>query len=154
LAVGSKKWAVLTPQICLNKYAIKQLNNHAMDRSFKDLIGFQKAYKLAMKIFELSKQFPIEEKYSLTDQMRRSSRSVCVNIAEAYRKRLYVKHYLSKLTDSDGEYSETIVWVNFAKDCHYITSETVSELEQEYEEVGRLIGNMINHPEKFGVKML
>lgn len=122
-------------------------------RNFKDLIVFQKAYKLAMQIFELSKTFPREEKYSLIDQMRRSSRSVCANIAEAYRKRLYPKYYISKLTDSDGECSETIVWINFAKDCKYIIGEIVLQLEQAYEEVGRLIGAMIKNPEKFGVKI-
>jgi four helix bundle protein len=74
-----------------------------MDTGFKSLLAYQKSYDLAMKIFELTKDFPKEEKYSLTDQIRRSSRSVCANIAEAYRKRLYCKHYVMKLTDADGE---------------------------------------------------
>ena len=124
-----------------------------MDRGFRDLIVFQKVYKLAMQIFELSKSFPKEEKYSLTDQIRRSSRSVCANIAEAYKKRLYFKYYTSKLTDSDGECGETTVWINFAKDCNYISMEIASELEKEYEEIGRLFGHMMQHPEKFGVKI-
>ena len=73
-----------------------------------------------MEIFHLSKKFPLEEKYSLTDQIRRSSRSVCVNIAEGYRKRIYPKHFTSKMTDADAEASETCVWLDFAKDCNYI----------------------------------
>ena len=76
---------------------------------YKDLIAYQKSFKLAMEIFELSKRFPVEEKYSLTDQIRRSSRSVCANMAEAYRKRRYVNHFISKLTDCDVENSETNV---------------------------------------------
>lgn len=82
--------------------------------SFKKLLAYQKAFELSMEIFELSKSFPKEETYSLTDQIRRSSRSVCVNISEAYRKRLYPKHFTSKLTDSDCENSETQVWLDFA----------------------------------------
>ena len=124
-----------------------------MDAGFKSLLAYQKSYGLAMKIFELTKAFPKEEKYSLTDQIRRSSRSVCANIAEAYRKRLYCKYYVMKLTDADGECSETNVWVNFAKDCCYMTKETAIELEKGYNEVGMLIGYMINQPEKFGVKI-
>ncbi|HYQ56532.1 MAG TPA: four helix bundle protein [Draconibacterium sp.] len=81
---------------------------------FKNLIAYQKAFKLAMDTFEVSKTFPKEEKYSLTDQIRRSSRSTCTNIAEAYRKRCYPKHFLSKLTDSDSENSETATWLDFA----------------------------------------
>jgi len=87
---------------------------------FEDLIAFRKAYANAMLIFETSKAFPTVEKYSLTDQIRRSSRSVCANIAEAYRKRRYPKHFISKLTDADGENSETAVWIKFAFDCKYI----------------------------------
>jgi four helix bundle protein len=124
-----------------------------MNTGFKSLLAYQKSYELAMKIFELTKDFPKEEKYSLTDQIRRSSRSVCANIAEAYRKRLYCKHYIMKLTDADGECSETSVWVDFAKDCCYMTKEIAIDLGKGYNEVGMLIGYMINQPEKFGVKV-
>jgi four helix bundle protein len=115
----------------------------------KDLRVFQSAYHLAMEIFHLSKSFPPEEKYSLTDQIRRSSRSVAVNIAEGYRKRQYPKMFVNKLSDSDGEATETQVWLNFAKDCGYISIETHQKLTNDYENVGRMLGNMILHPEKF-----
>jgi len=124
-----------------------------MKGGFKELLAYKLAYELAMTIFKISEQFPKEERYALTDQIRRSSRAVCANIAEGYRKRLYIKHYISKLTDADGECSETIVWLNFAKDCNYISVEKMQELEQRYEEVGKLIAYMMNNPEKFGVKL-
>ncbi len=120
-----------------------------MKFGFRQLKVYQKAYKLAMEIFEMSKKFPVEEKYSLTDQIRRSSRAVCSNIAEAYRKRRYPKHFTSKITDSDAEASETVVWLDFAMDCNYISSETHDRLEKEYEEVGKMLGSMADHPEKF-----
>ncbi|MEM6721917.1 MAG: four helix bundle protein [Bacteroidota bacterium] len=119
---------------------------------FQKLLAYQKSYELAMQIFEISKQFPKEEKYSLTDQIRRSSRSVTVNIAEAYRKRKYVKHFISKLTDSDAENSETTVWLDFALSCNYLTTSEVEHLKTLSKEVGKLLNYMINHPEKFGVK--
>ena len=84
---------------------------------FQDLLAYKKSFSLAMRIFEITKTFPKEETYSLTDQIRRSSRSVPVTIAESYRKRIYPKHFHSKLTDSDGENSETLVWLDFAFDC-------------------------------------
>src|ERR1700747_978210 len=90
-------------------------------RSAKDLIVYQKAYELAMEIFEISKHFPPEEKYSLTDQIRRSSRSVCTNIREAWAKRRYEAHFVSKLSDSDGENGETDSWLDFARDCKYLS---------------------------------
>lgn len=117
---------------------------------FKELIVYQKTFKLAMDIFEVSKSFPKEETYSLTDQIRRSSRSTCTNIAEAYRKRRYPKHFLSKLTDSDGENSETASWLDFAYSCNYIDSEIHTTFFSECDEIGRLLNYMINHPEKFG----
>ncbi|MBT3382399.1 MAG: four helix bundle protein [Prolixibacteraceae bacterium] len=117
---------------------------------FKELIAYKKAFKLAMDIFIISKQFPKEEKYSLTDQIRRSSRSTCANIAESYRKRKYPKHFVSKLTDSDGENSETIVWLEFSLACEYINLETFNKLISESEEIGKLLNFMINNPDKFG----
>lgn len=123
-----------------------------MNGGFKNLKVYQLAYQLAMEIFELSKKFPKEETYSLTDQIRRSSRSVCTNIAEAYRKRRYPKHFTSKITDADGEASETVVWIDFARDCKYISDEVHDSLILKYEEVGRMLGNMADHPEKFQPK--
>lgn len=120
--------------------------------SFRDLLAYKKSFALAMKIFELSKSFPKEEKYSLTDQIRRSSCSVSANISEAYRKRRYPKSFTSKLTDSDAENAETQTWLEFGKECRYIREEIYEELNSESEEVGRLINYMINNPGKFGVK--
>ena len=108
-----------------------------------------KAFALAMEIFEISKSFPKEEKYSLTDQIRRSSRSVCTNIAEAYRKKRYVAHFISKVTDSDAENSETNVWLEFAYACKYIESFAHQKLISESEEIGSLLNHMINNPEKY-----
>ncbi|MDL2141287.1 MULTISPECIES: four helix bundle protein [Flavobacterium] len=120
--------------------------------TFQDLLAYKKSFSLAMKIFEISKSFPKEEIYSLTDQIRRSSRSVPVTIAEAYRKRIYPKHFYSKLTDSDGENSETQVWLEFAFACKYISSDLYKELLSESTEIGKLINYMLLNPEKFGVK--
>ena len=117
---------------------------------FRELIAYKKAFEIAMEIFILSKKFPTEEKYSLTDQVRRSSRSVCANIAEAYRKRRYVNHFISKLTDSDAENSETNVWLEFALQCQYITEQTYTDLSAKNLEIGKLINFMINNPTKFG----
>ena len=122
-----------------------------MKNGFEGLQAFELAYRSAMEIFHQSKNFPQEEKYSLTDQIRRSSRSVCANTAEAYRKRRYLKHYVMKLTDADGEASETIVWLNFARDCGYLPPETHDRLYSQYGEIGKLLGFMIGNPAKFGV---
>jgi four helix bundle protein len=115
----------------------------------KGLKVFQLSYQLAMEIFHLSKNFPKEEIYSLTDQIRRSSRSVPGNIAEAYRKRIYPKHFVSKLSDADGETSETQVWLEFSRDCDYISAEKCNELLIRYEEVGKMLGGMMANPERF-----
>lgn len=120
-----------------------------MERGYRDLKVYQLAYRLAMEIFEVSKSFPKEEKYSLTDQIRRSSRSVAVNIGEGYRKRRYPKHFTSKMTDADAECTETQIWLDFSKDCDYINNETKNKIFNEYEEVGRMLGSMANNPEKF-----
>ena len=116
---------------------------------FRDLKVYQLAYRLAMEIFELSKSFPPEEKFSLTDQVRRSSRSVAANIAEGYRKKQYVKMFVSKMADADGEATETQVWLDFARHCGYVSPERQRELTSGYEEVGRMLGGMIAHPERF-----
>ena len=115
----------------------------------KELKVFQLAYRLAMEIFYLTKSFPTEEKYLLTDQIRRSSRSVAANIAEGYRKRQYPKAFVNKLSDSDGEATETQVWLEFSKDCGYLSAEVCKRLLNEYEQVGKMLGGMILHPEKF-----
>lgn len=115
----------------------------------KDLKVYQKAYKVAMEIYSATKKFPSEEKYSLTDQIRRSSRSVCTNIGEGYRKRIYPKHFVSKLSDSDGECAETMIHLDFAKDCGYIKEEKHKELIEEYLQIGKMLGSMMASPEKF-----
>jgi four helix bundle protein len=120
---------------------------------FNELKVYKKAYALAMEIFQLTKSFPVEERYALTDQIRRASRSVCANIAEGYRKRIYPKHFTTKMTDADGECSETLVWISFALDCNYISNEISDRLFSEYEEVGRMLGSMVNNPEKFLPKL-
>ena len=122
-----------------------------MSLKFQELLGYKKSFDLAMYIFEISRKFPKEEKYSLTDQIRRSSRSVCAAIAESYGKRRYPKHYVSKLTDADSENLETQTWVQFALTCNYITKIEHNELLIKSEEVGKLLNYMMNHPEKFGV---
>lgn len=123
-----------------------------MEQGFRDLRVYQLAYVLAMEIFEVSKQFPKVETYALTDQVRRSSRSVCSNIAEGYRKRIYPKHFTSKLTDADSECSETSVWISFAKDCGYIDNTQHDALQEEYTKVGAMLGKMIRCPYKFTPK--
>lgn len=120
-----------------------------MSQGFKDLKVYQLAYKLSMEVFEVSKKFPKEETYSLTDQIRRSSRSVSVNIGEGYRKRVYPKHFSSKMTDADAECTETMIWLDYACDCKYISSDIRNNLYLRYEEVGRMLGGMANNPEKF-----
>ena len=117
--------------------------------SFRDLIVYQKAYALAMKIFEISKTFPKEEQYSLTDQIRRSSRSVTSMISEAWAKRKYPKSFVYKLTDSLGEEMETEGWLDYSRDCKYIEKETHEDLMAGYDEVRKMLISMINNPEKF-----
>ena len=116
---------------------------------FQDLLAYKKSFELSMAIFEFPKKFPIEEKYSLTDQIRRSSRSVSANIAEASRKRRYEKHFISKLTDSDAENAETQTWLEYSFACNYIENETFTELTTKSLEVGKLINYIINNPAKF-----
>jgi four helix bundle protein len=118
-------------------------------QSADDLIVYQKAYALAMRIFEITKRFPAEERFALTSQIRRSSRSVCQNLKEAWAKRRYEAHLVSKLTDCDGENDETDASLDFARDCGYITELEHKELVAECSEVGRMLGAMILHPEKF-----
>jgi len=116
---------------------------------FKELIVYQKAYKLAMEIFEITRTFPKEEKYSLTDQIRRSSRSVTSCLAESWAKRRYEKAFINKLTDSLGEENETETWLDFSKDCNYLKIETHTELMNGYNEVRKMLISMINNPDKW-----
>ena len=120
-----------------------------MFRGHRDLKVFQLSYSLAMEIFHLSKTFPREEVYSLTDQIRRSSRSVAANLAEGFRKRRYPNMLVNKLTDCDGEASETQVWLDFALDCGYLSKENHDRLISGYEEVGRMLAGMIANPKRF-----
>jgi four helix bundle protein len=113
---------------------------------------YQLAFQLAMEIYEDTRKFPVEEKYSLTDQVRRSSRSVPTNIAEGYRKRQYPKSFVNKMSDADGEATETQVWIDFANACSYMSEVQQLELRKAYEEVGRMLGGMINHPERFSTR--
>ena len=110
---------------------------------------YKLAFELAMKIFEVSKMFPKEERYSLTDQIRRSSRSVCACLAEAHRKRLYEAYYISKISDADMENAETQTWLAFASVCQYLTEKEGKDLLNLSEEVGRLLHHMITNPEKY-----
>jgi len=119
----------------------------AMIVNFKDLLVYKKAFEQAMRIFHLTKTFPKIEQYSLTDQIRRSSRSVCTNIGEAWRKRRYPAHFVSKLTDSDAETSESMIWLDFALECGYLDLHVHKELASEYEQVGKMLGSMISTPE-------
>lgn len=116
---------------------------------FRDLIVYQKAYRLAMEIFDITKTFPKEEKYSLSDQILRSSRSVTSNIAESWAKRIYPKHFISKLTDALGEEFETENWLDYSKDCKYIDIETYNKLLDGYDEVRKMLIAIINNPNKF-----
>jgi four helix bundle protein len=120
-----------------------------MAGNYKDLAVYQKAFNLALIIFKLSEEFDKSEKYSLTDQIRRSSRSVCANLVEAYRKRQYESHFKSKISDADSENSETQVWLDFALAFNYIDKTKYHELFSLSEEIGRLLNHMMQYPEKY-----
>jgi four helix bundle protein len=117
----------------------------------KDLNVYKLAYELAMEIFEATKSFPAEEKFALTSQIRRSSRSVCLNLREAWAKRRYEQHFLSKLTDCDGEANETDSSLDFARDCGYIPNEEHQQLAEKCTEVRRMLGGMMKKPEAFAL---
>lgn len=116
---------------------------------FKDLTVYKKAFEMARLVFVLSKRFPSEERFSLTDQVRRSSRSVTAQYAEGYRKKRYPAHFFSKMTDADGENAETQVWLDHAVACEYVTQADIAPILAISEEVGRLLGDMIEHPDKY-----
>ena len=115
----------------------------------QDLDVYRKSFEAAMHIFEMSKQFPKEETYSLTDQIRRSSRSVCANLAEAWRKRRYEAAFVSKMNDAEGEAAETQTWLEFAVRCGYLNNEKGRVLFKAYDEIIAILVTMINHPESW-----
>ena len=117
--------------------------------SFRDLHVYKLAKQLAKEVFELSKTFPREERYALTDQLRRSSRSVGGQIAEGWAKRRYISHFVSKLTDADGEQQETQHWLGTAQECQYINKEFTASLLSRYEEVGKMLQSMIDKADSF-----
>jgi four helix bundle protein len=121
-------------------------------RSYKELRVYQAALDAAMTIFELSKRFPIEERYSLTDQMRRSSRSVCTNIGEAWRKRRYPAHFVSKMSDSEGEAEETRVWIEIAERCRYLTRDEARDLDSTYDTILAQLVNMIFNKDDWTIR--
>lgn len=121
-------------------------------QNVKELKAYQLAYDLAMEIFHLSKSFPSEEKFALISQIRRSARSVSMNLREAWAKRRYEAHFVSKLTDCDGENGETETSLDFACDCGYISEEQHHDLIEKNKEVGRLLGSMLNNPSKWTLK--
>lgn len=110
---------------------------------------YKKAFEMARTVFMLSKRFPAEEKYALTDQVRRSSRAVSAQYAEGYRKKRYPAHFVSKMTDADGENAETQVWLEHAVACGYVTDAGIAPILEISEEVGRMLGDMIEHPDKY-----
>jgi four helix bundle protein len=117
--------------------------------SVKETKVYKLAFELAMEIYDVSKKFPKEETYSLTDQIRRSSRSVCICLLEAYRKKRYPAHFVSKVTDRDMENSETSGWLDFALECKYIDEAKHRQTTIKNEEIGRLLNHMINNPDKY-----
>ena len=132
-------------------WRIKELSRGTF-KSHKDLDTYNKAFEAAMQIFELSKKFPIEERYSLTDQIRRSSRSVCANFAEAWRKRRYEAAFIAKLNDCESEAAETQTWIEFAVRCNYINTEAGRELYGNYNQVLAGLVSMINNPSPWLMK--
>jgi len=136
------------PYLRGHKKNLKKMNQ--MDyRGFRDLIVYQKSYALAIRITEITKNFPKDEQYVLTSQIRRSSRSIPANIAEAWAKRKYVKYFVAKLVDSYGEELETEVWLDMSRDFKYISIEMHEDLTNQYSEIRKMLIYMIDHPDKF-----
>lgn len=116
---------------------------------YQELKAYKLAFNQAMTIFEITKSFPKDEKYSLTDQVRRSSRSICANISEGYRKQQYKAHFVSKISDSDMENAETRVWLQFALSCNYLKRDQFDSLIKQNESIGRILNFMMQNPERF-----
>ena len=125
------------------------MGQSTLAKSAKDLRVYKQSYDLAMEIFEISKTWPKEERYSLTDQIRRSSRAVCANIREAWSKKRYQAHFVSKLTDVDAENNETDTWLDFARDCDYLSEENHLRLVKKCRDVGGMIGSMLKQSSSF-----
>ena len=121
-------------------------------RSYRELRVYQNAFEATMMIFEITKAFPAEEKYSMVDQVRRSSRSVCTNIAEAWRKRKYPAHFVSKLSDSAGEADETRVWLELSLNCKYINKTTFDDVDARYDLIVGQLVKMMSEPEKWTIR--
>lgn len=120
-----------------------------MATGFRNLLVYKKGFSLSMDVFELIKSFPPEEKYGLSSQIRNSSRSVCSNIGEGYRKRRYPAHFISKISDADMENTETQVWLDFALACKYISQELFTDYNDRSIEIGKLLNDILNNPEKY-----
>ena len=118
-------------------------------RDFRELRVYKSGFKAAMEIFHLSRRWPDEERYSLTSQIRKASRSVCANIGEAWRKRRYAAHFVSKLSDSDTEAAETLVWLEFAKECGYLDEEPFQALSEVYDHINAQLTTMMDNAEKW-----
>ncbi|HDR14691.1 MAG TPA: four helix bundle protein [Desulfobacteraceae bacterium] len=121
-------------------------------RHFRELRVYKNAMEAAMRIFEITKNFPVEERYSMTDQMRRSSRSVCANLAEAWRKRRYQNAFIAKLSDAESEACETQVWLEFAQRCHYLDEQTSQQLDGAYDQVIGQLVRMIQEADKWTIR--
>ncbi len=121
-------------------------------RSYKDLLVYRAAMKAAMTIFEVTKKFPIEERYSLTNQIRRSSRAVCANLAEGWRKRRYQAHFVSKLSDSEAEAEETRVWIEFSWRCGYLSQDDADDLDRQYDRILAQLVRMISRPDQWTIR--
>jgi four helix bundle protein len=121
-------------------------------KSHKELIVYQLAFKVSMEIYQITKTFPKDEIYALTSQIRRSSRSVCANLAEAFRKRRYERAFIAKLSDSEGEAAETQVWLDYSLECGYLPETSYRTLFTEYEKTIGMLVKMINHPENWSLK--
>ena len=128
---------------------MEQKNYNFSELGYEGLKVYRLAFQLAMQVFELTKSFPREETYSLTDQVRRSSRSVCANIGEGYRKRVYSKSFVTRMVDADGECSETMIHLKFANACKYVEESDIVYFAKQYDEVGRMLNTMIQNPERF-----
>lgn len=118
-------------------------------RGYRDLKVYQLSYQLAIEIFRATLEFPAEERFSLTDQLRRSSRSIPANLAEGWKKRKYPRSFVNKLIDASGEAGETEVWIDMSRDCGYLTDEKYVHFSNKYDEVNRMLNGMINKPERF-----
>ena len=128
---------------------LREINTMKHAESFKDLVVYQKARGIAKEVFKITKSFPKEEMYSLTDQVRRSSRSSGAQIAEAWGKRRYEKHFISKLTDADSEQLETQHWIEVAEDCNYVVHAQVLQIINKLSEIGRMLNSMMKKAKQF-----